>query len=114
MTNGNRNALGEPPADSPLKGEAVLAWLPVIDEVTAHVCRRHRLSADESADFMKEVRLHFIQREFEALRRFEGRSSLGTYLTVVISRLFLNYRKRLSGVDGGRRPKPNAWDRPAY
>jgi RNA polymerase sigma factor (sigma-70 family) len=93
----HRNVSSEPPADSSLKGEALLACLPVIDEVTAHVCRRHRLSADESEDFMSEVRLHFIQREFEPLRRFEGRSSLRTYLTVVISRLFLNYRNRLWG-----------------
>jgi hypothetical protein len=32
---------------------------------------------------MSEVRLHFIQREFEPLRRFEGRSSLRTYLIVI-------------------------------
>ena len=91
-----RRVPGEP-GDSPLTDEGLLASLPVIDEVTAQVCRRHRLSADESEDFMSEVRLHFIQREFEPLRRFEGRSSLRTYLTVVISRLFLNYRNRLWG-----------------
>ena len=94
---GSRNVPGRLPADSPLKGEALLSCLPVIDEVTAQVCRRHRLSADESEDFMSEVRLHFIEREFEPLRRFEGRSSLRTYLTVVITRLFLNYRNRLWG-----------------
>jgi RNA polymerase sigma factor for flagellar operon FliA len=33
----------------------------------------------------------------EPLRRFEGRSSLTTYLTVVINRLFLDYRNRLWG-----------------
>jgi RNA polymerase sigma factor (sigma-70 family) len=80
------------------EGEShILACLPVIDGVTAQVCRRHRLSADESEDFMSEVRLHFIEREFEPLVRFEGRSSLRTYLTVVITRLFLNYRNRFWG-----------------
>ena len=97
VKSGGRSLPAEPSAASPLKGEALLSSLPVIDEVSAQVCRRHRLSADESEDFMSEVRLHFIQREFEPLRRFEGRSSLRTYLTVVITRLFLNYRNRLWG-----------------
>jgi RNA polymerase sigma factor (sigma-70 family) len=97
ITVGDLNLPEDPSATLPLKGEALLSCLPVIDEVTAQVCRRHRLSADESDDFISEVRLHFIQREFEPLRRFEGRSSLRTYLTVVITRLFLNYRNRLWG-----------------
>ena len=85
-------------ANSPMEGEALyLSCLPVIDEVTGQLCRRHRLSSDESDDFRSEVRLHFSQRDFDPLRRFEGRSSLQTYLTVVISRLFLDYRNRLWG-----------------
>ncbi len=74
-----------------------LAHLPVIDDVTAKVCRRHRLSAAESDDFQSDVRLHFIERNYEVLRRFEGRSSLTTYITVVIQRLFLDRRNRLWG-----------------
>jgi len=95
VTSGSRNVPSGPSPDALLRGEAFWSCLPLIGEVTAHVCRRHRLSADESEDFMSEVRLHFIEREFEPLRRFEGRSSLRTYLTVVITRLFLNYRNRL-------------------
>ena len=74
-----------------------LANLPVIDAAVAHVCRRHRLTAAEADDFSAEVRLHFIERKYEPLRRFEGRSSLRTYLTVVVSHLFLDYRNRLWG-----------------
>jgi RNA polymerase sigma factor for flagellar operon FliA len=65
--------------------------------VTAQVCRRHRLSAAEADEFRSDVRLHFIERDYEPLRRFEGRSSLQTYLNVVIQRLFLDYRNRLWG-----------------
>jgi RNA polymerase sigma factor (sigma-70 family) len=79
-------------ADWSLKGEAFLSCLRVINDVTAQVCRRHCLSADESEDFQSEVRRHFVQRDFERLRRFERRSSLQTYLIVVICRLFLDYR----------------------
>src|SRR2546430_9412370 len=82
----------------PAKDEHLfLASLPVIDGAVAHVCRRHRLTAAEADDFSAEVRLHFIERNYEPLRRFEGRSSLRTYLTVVVSHLFLDYRNRLWG-----------------
>jgi RNA polymerase sigma factor (sigma-70 family) len=74
-----------------------LSSLPVIDDVTMLVCRRHRLSSAEVEDFAGEVRLHFIANNSEALRRFEGRSSLKTFLAVVIHRLFLDYRNRLWG-----------------
>ncbi len=74
-----------------------LSNLPVIDEVVGHVCRRHRLSGVEAEDFAQDVRLHFIERNYERLRRFEGRSSLRTYITVVVHRCFLDYRNKLWG-----------------
>jgi RNA polymerase sigma factor for flagellar operon FliA len=43
------------------------------------------------------VRLHIIERNYEPLRKFEGRSSLRTYLIVVVQRLFLDYRNRQWG-----------------
>lgn len=87
-----------PSAGTLVEGEALfLASLPVIDDITGQVCRRHRLSAAEADDFRSEVRLHFIERDYEVLRRFEKRSSLPTYVTVVIQRLFLDYRNRLWG-----------------
>src|SRR5262249_56536161 len=70
---------------------------PVIDDITGHGVRSHRLSPAEADDFRSEVRLHFIDRNYEVLRRFENRSSLPTYVTVVIQRLFLDYRNRLWG-----------------
>jgi RNA polymerase sigma factor (sigma-70 family) len=73
------------------------ANLPVIDDVTSQVCRRHRMSPTEAEDFRSDVRLHFLDRNCEVLRRFEGRSSLSTYITVVVQRLFLDRRNRLWG-----------------
>src|SRR5262245_9798638 len=74
-----------------------LSSLPLIDDVTLLVCRRHRLNGAEAEDFKAEVHLHFLERNSEVLRRFEGRSSLRTFLSVVINRLFLDYRNRLWG-----------------
>jgi RNA polymerase sigma factor (sigma-70 family) len=74
-----------------------LAALPVIDDVAGQVCRRHRLSATEADDFKSEVRLHFIERNYEVLRKFEGRCALSTYVNVVVQRLFFDYRNRMWG-----------------
>jgi RNA polymerase sigma factor (sigma-70 family) len=74
-----------------------LAALPVIDDVAGQVCRRHRLSAIEADDFKSEVRLHFIERNYEVLRKFEGRCALSTYVNVVVQRVFLDYRNRMWG-----------------
>jgi RNA polymerase sigma factor (sigma-70 family) len=81
-----------------VEGEALfLASLPVIDDITGQVCRRHRLSPAEADDFRSEVRLHFIDRDYDVLRQFQKRSSLPTYVTVVVQRRFLDYRNRLWG-----------------
>lgn len=95
VTTGGQHAAS---VDTPVKDEALfLDNLPVIDAVIGQVCRRHRLTASESDDFASEVRLHFIERNYEPLRRFEGRSSLRSYLIVVVQHLFLDYRNRLWG-----------------
>jgi|RhiMethySRZTD1v2_1073278.scaffolds.fasta_scaffold125202_2 RNA polymerase sigma factor (sigma-70 family) len=74
-----------------------LAALPVIDDVAGQVCRRHRLNSTEADDFKSDVRLHFIERNYEVLRKFEGRCALSTYVNVVVQRLFLDWRNRMWG-----------------
>ena len=69
-----------------------LAQLDTVDRVVAFVCRRHRLSPDESDDFRSVARVKLLEHDYAILRAFEGRSSIQTYLTVVIQRLFLDYR----------------------
>jgi RNA polymerase sigma factor (sigma-70 family) len=85
--------VGVPEKDNQL----FLENLPVIDAAVGHVCRRHRLTADEADDFSSGVRLHFIERNYEPLRRYQGRSSLRTYLIVVVNHLFLDYRNKQWG-----------------
>jgi RNA polymerase sigma factor (sigma-70 family) len=87
-----------PAATSRMTDEArFLAALPTIDDVVGRVCRRHHLSAAEADELRSDVRMHFIDRNYEVLRRFEGRSSLTTYVTVVIQRVLLERRNRLWG-----------------
>lgn len=76
---------------------AFLSSLPVIDSAVGHVLRRHRLSAAEREDFAAEVKLALIRYDYRILARFQGQSSLRTYLVVVVKRLFIDYRRRLWG-----------------
>lgn len=86
------------PRPTQVKDEALfLASLPVIDAAIRQVCRRHHLTAAEADDFASEVRLHFIERNYEPLRKFQGRSTLRSYLVAVVQHLFLDYRNRLWG-----------------
>src|SRR5262245_14652155 len=74
-----------------------LASLPEIERVRRFVARRHRLSLSEADDFCSEVNLAIIRADYAVLASFQGRSSLRTYLTTVIQRLFLDYRRKLWG-----------------
>lgn len=49
------------------------------------------MSTLDAEEFASLVRLKLIDRDFAVLRKFEQRSSLNTYLTVVIERLCLDF-----------------------
>ncbi len=68
--------------------------LSTIDRVIAAVARRHRLSTHEHEEFRSLVRLRLLEDDARVLRAFEQRSSLPTYLTIVISRIFLDFRNQ--------------------
>jgi RNA polymerase sigma factor (sigma-70 family) len=71
--------------------------LPDIERVSRFIARRHRLSPTEVDDFCSEVNLAIIENNYAVLASFQGRSSLRTYLTTVVQRLFLDYRRKLWG-----------------
>lgn len=71
---------------------SLIDHLPLVERVIAHIRRRYRLSDDEGEDFESWVRLRLVEHGDSVLARFEGRSSLSSYLTVVVQRMFLDYR----------------------
>jgi RNA polymerase sigma factor (sigma-70 family) len=74
-------------------GEALfLAQLVVIERVISFVSSRYHLPGVDADDFASHVKLKLIEDDYGILRKFQGRSSMRTYLTVVIQRLFLDYR----------------------
>lgn len=81
-----------------MAGEAFfLAQLKLIDSIVAFVCRRRSLPATEAEDLSQTVRLRLIENDYDVFARFEGRSSLRTYLTRVIERIYLDCQIRRWG-----------------
>ncbi len=74
-----------------------LSELALIERVIAWVCARRCLRGAEAEDFGSTVKLRLIENEYEILGRFEGRSSLKTYVTVVVNRLYLDYQRERFG-----------------
>jgi RNA polymerase sigma factor (sigma-70 family) len=73
------------------------AQLALLAQVVRSVARTGRLSPDDAEDFAQAVQLKFLERGYDVLRRFEGRSSLKTYLTVVVRRLLLDWQDHTYG-----------------
>src|SRR5690349_21220014 len=74
-----------------------LAHLPHIDKVVNHLCRRYHFQTDEAQDFRSSVYERLVEDDYAVFRKFQGRSSLNTYLTIVISNMLKDYLNRLLG-----------------
>lgn len=71
--------------------------LALIDRVIRRVCARGRLYGADAEDFASEMHLALMANDYAILRSWEERSSLATFLTIAIQRLFINSRVRESG-----------------
>ena len=65
-----------------------------IESVLAYTRRAHRLSADDGDEFSSWVRLRLLEDDCAILRKFQGLSSVKTFLVTVIQRLFLDWRNK--------------------
>jgi RNA polymerase sigma factor for flagellar operon FliA len=75
------------------KAEALfLANLEWIERSAASLCRRYGLAGDEAEDVCSWVKLRLIEDDYAPLRKFREESSIRTYLVVVVSSLFRDYR----------------------
>ena len=87
--------------------------LGLVEQVIAFICRRHRLYDARAEDFASYARLALIDSDYAILRKFQGRSSLGTYLTTVIHRLYLDYLNREHG-NGALPRRRKSWARQRF
>lgn len=74
-----------------------LAHLPHIDKVVTHLGRRYHFRAEECQDFRSHVHLKMIEDDYAVIRKFQGRCSLKTYLTTVVSNLMKDFQNHLWG-----------------
>jgi RNA polymerase sigma factor (sigma-70 family) len=70
--------------------------LDVIERSIAQVCRHVRLHGADAEDFASCARLALLADDCAILSKFEGRSSLGSYVAIVVRRLFIS-QKRAEG-----------------
>jgi RNA polymerase sigma factor (sigma-70 family) len=82
-------------SDSPK--DLFLAHLPHIERVATHFCRRHGFSREETEDFVSKVKEKLFEDGYAIIRKFQGKSSFKTFLTVVISNLFKDHLDHLWG-----------------
>ena len=74
-----------------------LSELELIERVISWVCMRRCLHGADAEDFASTVKLRFIENDYEILGRFEGRSSLKTYLVAVVNHLYLDFQTQRYG-----------------
>ena len=73
------------------------ANLELIDRVVATVCRRARMYGADAEDFASSARVMLMDDDYAVLRRYERRSTLAAYLSVVIQRFLLDQRTHARG-----------------
>jgi len=71
--------------------------LDLVESVIRYVRQRQKLSGSEAEEFDSEVKLQLVDHDYEVFRKFQHRSSLRTYLTIVIQRIYLDFRNHLWG-----------------
>lgn len=71
--------------------------LQLIGRIVDRVCRNARLFGADAEDLASAFRVHLMDDDYAVLRRFEGRCSLVTYLTIVAQRFLGQDRIRTWG-----------------
>jgi RNA polymerase sigma factor (sigma-70 family) len=77
--------------------EFLLENLTLVRQITASICSRRGMQADEIEDFISEVQLRLVSDDYAVIRAFRGRSSFPTYLAAVVTRQLLDYRNHRWG-----------------
>lgn len=69
------------------------ANLAVIERAIEAVCAHASLRGADAEDFESAVKLQLLENDCAVLRKWERRSSLATYITIVIRRLLVDQRR---------------------
>jgi RNA polymerase sigma factor (sigma-70 family) len=77
--------------------ELLRSNLALVERLVRFVCRNAQVVGADVEDFASTVKLALIENDYAVLRAWEGRSSIATYLTVIIQRLLADERFRARG-----------------
>jgi RNA polymerase sigma factor (sigma-70 family) len=77
--------------------ELFSANLALVDRVIGRVCRKAALYGADAEDFASAVRLALIEDDYRIIRGWEQRSSLATFLAVIVQRMLADERMRTGG-----------------
>jgi antitoxin (DNA-binding transcriptional repressor) of toxin-antitoxin stability system len=66
--------------------------LSLVERLIAFVCRKNGITGADAEDFASDAKLKLIEDNYAVLRKFEGRCSLPTYLTIIIQRYYLEQK----------------------
>lgn len=81
--------MGPVPPTSP--ETLLLSEFATVERVIGFIALRRGLRAADREDFASHVKMKLVENDYAVLRKFEGRSSLKTYLTVVVQRMYVDY-----------------------
>ena len=71
--------------------------LELIRQIIGITARRHRLAKTDEDDFASYAHMKILDNDFRIIRGFQGKSKFRTFMTVVIGRLFQDYRNHRWG-----------------
>jgi RNA polymerase sigma factor for flagellar operon FliA len=71
--------------------------LTLLSRVIRDISRGARLSPDDALDFAQTVHLKLLERGYEPIRQFANRSSLRTFLAVVVRRILIDWHRAQFG-----------------
>jgi RNA polymerase sigma factor (sigma-70 family) len=71
--------------------------LDLLARVVHAVTRQSRMADEDAEDFAQTVQLRLLERDYDIFHRFDGRSTLRTYLVVVVKRMLLDWQNRVYG-----------------
>ena len=83
-----------PATDAVTYAELLRANLGAVGEAVRFVASRNRLSADMTEELNSRALLHLVDHDYAVLRQWRRECSLQTYLTTVITRVFLDLRNK--------------------
>jgi RNA polymerase sigma factor (sigma-70 family) len=81
----------------PKPSDTLLEHLPLVERIVANVCRGRGMKSGEAEEFAAFVKLRLVENDYAIIRAFRERSSFGTYMTTVVSRLLNDHRNHQWG-----------------